>query len=49
MKPTKFIAALCGLAALACGCEKEETKTEEEVKETVKVELSRSTSRLLIS
>ena len=38
MKTFKFIAALCGLAALACGCEKEETKTEEEVKEPVKVE-----------
>lgn len=39
MKTFKFIAALCGLAALACGCEKEETKKEtEEVKEPVKVE-----------
>lgn len=38
MKTFKFIAAVCGLAALACGCEKEETKTEEEVKEPVKVE-----------
>lgn len=38
MKTFKFIAALCGLAALACGCEKEETKTEEVEKEPVKVE-----------
>lgn len=38
MKTFKFIAAVCGVAALACGCEKEETKTEEEVKEPVKVE-----------
>lgn len=39
MKTFKFIAALCGVAALACGCEKEETKKEtEEVKEPVKVE-----------
>lgn len=38
MKTFKFIAALCGLAALACCCEKEETKTEEVVKEPVKVE-----------
>lgn len=38
MKTFKFIAALCGVAALACGCEKEETKTEEEVKEPIKVE-----------
>lgn len=27
MKPTKFIAALCGVAALACSCEKEDSKT----------------------
>ena len=38
MKTFKFIAALCGLAALSCGCEKEETKTEEVEKEPVKVE-----------
>lgn len=38
MKTFKFIAAVCGVAALACGCEKEETKTEEVVKEPVKVE-----------
>lgn len=38
MKTFKFIAALCGVAALACGCEKEETKTEEVEKEPVKVE-----------
>lgn len=38
MKTFKFIAAICGVAALACGCEKEETKTEEVAKEPVKVE-----------
>lgn len=39
MKTFKFITALCGLAALACGCEKEETKKETEVeKKLVKVE-----------
>lgn len=27
MKPTKFIAALCGVAALVCSCEKEDSKT----------------------
>ena len=35
MKTFKFIAAICGVAALACGCEKEETKTEEVAKEPV--------------
>ena len=38
MKTFKFIAALCGVAALSLSCEKEETKTEEVEKETVKVE-----------
>lgn len=39
MKTFRFIAALCGVAALALSCEKEETKKEtEEVKEPVKVE-----------
>ncbi len=27
MKPTKFIAALCGVAAFVCSCEKEDSKT----------------------
>lgn len=27
MKPTKFIAALCGVAAFLCSCEKEDSKT----------------------
>lgn len=29
MKPTKFIAALCGVAAFLCSCEKENSKTNE--------------------
>lgn len=37
MQTFRFIAALCGVAALALSCEKEETKTEE-VKEPVKVQ-----------
>lgn len=40
MKPTKFIAALCGLAALACGCEKENSKTNDEGKEPVPVKVA---------
>ena len=30
MKPTKFIAALCGVAAFVCSCEKEDSKTNDD-------------------
>ena len=40
MKTFKFIAALCGVAAFVCGCEKEETKTEEVEKEPVPVKVA---------
>ena len=37
MKPVKFIAALCGVAAFVCSCEKEDSKTNDEGKESVLV------------
>lgn len=40
MKTFKFITALCGLAALACGCEKEDSKTNDEGKEPVPVKVA---------
>lgn len=40
MKPTKFIAALCGVAAFVCGCEKEDSKTNDEGKEPVPVKVA---------
>lgn len=40
MKPTKFIAALCGVAAFVCSCEKENSKTNDEGKEPVPVKVA---------
>lgn len=40
MKPTKFIAALCGVAAFVCSCEKEDSKTNDEGKEPVPVKVA---------
>lgn len=40
MKPTKFIAALCGVAAFVCSCEKENYKTNDEGKEPVPVKVA---------
>lgn len=40
MKPTKFIAALCGVAAVLCSCEKENSKTNDEGKEPVPVKVA---------
>lgn len=40
MKPTTFIAALCGVAAFVCSCEKEDSKTNDEGKETVPVKVT---------
>lgn len=37
MKTFKFIAALCGVAAFVCSCEKEDSKTNDEGKEPVPV------------
>lgn len=40
MKPTKFIAVLCGVAAFVCSCEKEDSKTNDEGKEPVPVKVA---------
>lgn len=40
MKTFKFIAALCGVAALVCSCEKEDSKTNDEGKEPVPVKVA---------
>ena len=40
MKSTKFIAALCGVAAFVCSCEKENSKTNDEGKEPVPVKVA---------
>ena len=39
MKTFKFIAALCGVAAFVCSCEKEDSKTNDEGKEPVPVKV----------
>lgn len=43
MKTFKFIAALCGVAAFVCSCEKEDSKTNDEGKEPVPVKVARIT------
>ena len=40
MKTFKFIAALCGVAAFVCSCEKEDSKTNDEGKEPVPVKVA---------
>lgn len=40
MKTFKFIAALCGVAAFICSCEKEDSKTNDEGKEPVPVKVA---------
>lgn len=40
MKTFKFIAALCGVAAFVCSCEKENSKTNDEGKEPVPVKVA---------
>lgn len=40
MKTFKFIAALCGVAAFVCSCEKEDSKTKDEGKEPVPVKVA---------
>ena len=40
MKTFKFITALCGVAALVCSCEKEDSKTNDEGKEPVPVKVA---------
>lgn len=40
MKTFKFITALCGIAALVCSCEKEDSKTNDEGKEPVPVKVA---------
>ncbi len=40
MKLTKFIAALCGVVAFVCSCEKEDSKTNDEGNEPVPVKVA---------